>query len=181
MPQQYSVGGPSAPFMGGGGPQIAPAVSAPSVISEEDYLAGDSAYQAQVAALKGALERYQADVGLQRTNYANDYNSGLRDLGYDEANKAWNWDDTLTASGRAYQNQLNDFASRGMLQSQGFADSNNDLQRMLGQQYDQMATNKTNFLTELDRGLANFQGENVSSQQAARAEAIARRAAQYGI
>lgn len=182
----YSGGG----YGGGGGGYgggfdmggMAPVVAAPN---EEDYLAGDSSYQTQIAALKGALDRYTADSTLQRTNYTTDYGKSLRDLGYTEGLNGqpgqWNWDDVLTASGRAYQNQLNDFASRGMLQSQGYADANEGLQRQLGQQYDQMLTNKTNFMTDLDRQLANYQAENTSSQQAARAESIARRAAQYGL
>lgn len=180
----YSDGG----YGGGGGggyggfTDAAPVVTAPT---EEDYLAGDSAYQTQLAALKGALERYISDSTLQKTNYQNDYNTSLRDLGYTEglngAPGQWNWNDMTTASGKAYQNQLNDFASRGMLQSQGYADANNDLQRMLQQQYGQMSTNKNNFMTDLERQLANYKAENTSSQQSARAESIARRAAQYGL
>lgn len=176
-----SYGGPSG-YSDPGSGSLPPAVSAPS---EEDYLKGDSQYQVQFAALKAALERYNADTQLQRTNYTTDYNKSLRDLGYTEGLNggagSWNWNDQLTASGRAYQNQLNDFASRGMLQSQGYADAASDLERMLNDQYGQLSTNKTNFMTDLDRQLANYKGENTSSQAAARAEAIARRAAQYGL
>lgn len=172
----YLGGSPGAMSADMGGMQ--PMTSAPS---EEDYLAGDGSYQSQFAALKGALERYLADSDLQRTNYNTDYTSSLRDLGYDEGQKTWNWNDQLTASGKAYQNQLNDFASRGMLQSQGYADAATDLERMFNQQYQQTATNKTNFMTGLDRETANYKGENTAAQQAARAEAIARRAAQYGL
>ena len=159
-------------------PAPAPAVVVPS---EEDYLAGDSAYQTQFASLKAALERYKADQQLETSKYNTDYTTSLRDLGYDEGTKQWNWTDQLTAAGRAYQSQLNDFASRGMLQSQGYADANSDLQRLMTDQYGQMATNKTNFMTGMERALSNYKGENTSSQQAARAEAIARRAAQYGL
>lgn len=182
----YSSGG-GFPIGGGGMPGgdmggMAPAVAAPS---EEDYLAGDGSFQAQLAALKGALERYTADASLQRTNYQTDYGSSLRDLGYTEglngAPGQWNWNDQNTASGKAYQQQLNDFASRNMLQSQGYADAASDLERQLNQQYGQIATNKTNFMTDLDRQLANYSGENTSAVNAARAEAIARRAAQYGM
>lgn len=160
----------------GGGPQVAPAA-----ISEEDYLAGDSGYQTQLSALKSALERYLADSDFQRTTYTTDYGKSLRDLGYDEGTKAWNWNDKLTASGRGYQNQLDDFASRGMLQSQGYADAYQELQRMLGQQYDALSGAKTTFMTDLDNQIANYKAENTASQQAARAEALQRRAAQYGL
>lgn len=169
-------GGGMAPFSGGGG--MAPMVAPPS---EEDYLAGDGGYQTQLSALQGALQRYLADSDFQRTNYQTDYNQSLRDLGYDEGAKAWNWDDKLTASGRGYQDQLDDFGSRGMLQSSGYADAYQELQRMLGQQYDSVQGAKTNFMTDMDNQTANFKGENTANQQAARAEAINRRQAQYAL
>lgn len=170
-PGNYSGGG-------GGGGGVVPMVAAPT---DEDYLAGDAGYQTQLSALQGALQRFLADSDFQRTNYTTDYNRSLRDLGYDEGTKAWNWDDRLTASGRGYNNQLDDFASRGMLQSQGYADAFSELQRMLGQQYDALSGAKTNFMTDLDNQIANFRGENTSNQQAARAEALQRRAAQYAL
>lgn len=163
----------------GGGGDVAPPVVTPP--SEEDYLAGDSGYTTQLSALQSALQRYIADSDFQRKNYETDYGKSLRDLGYDEGKKAWNWTDQLTASGRGYQNQLNDFGARGMLQSSGYADAFNELQRMLNQQYDSLSSAKTNYMTDLDNQIANYKGENTSSQQAARAEALARRAAQYGI
>ena len=163
---------------GGGGGGMDPMISAPA---EEDYLAGDSGYQTQLSALQGALQRYLSDSDFQKTNYNTDYDTSLRDLGYDEGNKAWNWNDKLTTSGRGYNNQLDDFASRGMLQSQGYADAYQELQRMLGQQYDSLSGAKTNFLTDMDNQTANFKGENTANQQAARAEALQRRASQYGL
>jgi|TARA_R100000482_G_scaffold124710_2_gene78540 hypothetical protein len=163
---------------GGGGSAPAPVVTAPS---KEDYLAGDSGFQTQKSALLGALERYLSDVDFQRSTYTTDYGKSLRDLGYDEGQGTWNWEDPITASGRGYQNQLNDFAGRNMLQSQGYADAFNELQRMLGQQYDALSGAKTTFMTDLDNQTANYKAENTASQQAARAEALQRRAAQYGL
>lgn len=176
-------GGGGSYYSGGGGGAYDSGVAAPVVTppSEEDYLAGDSGYTTQLSALQSALQRYVADSDFQRKNYETDYGKSLRDLGYDEGKKAWNWTDQLTASGRGYQNQLNDFGARGMLQSSGYADAFNELQRMLGQQYDSLSGAKTNYMTDLDNQLANYKGENTSSQQAARAEALARRAAQYGV
>lgn len=181
-PTPVPGGGNNAYMMPGGGMGgdmgLMPAVTPPS---EEDYLAGDSGYQTQLSALQGALQRYLADSDFQRTNYMTDYNRSLRDLGYDEGTKQWNWNDKLTASGRGYQNQLDDFASRGMLQSQGYADAFQELQRMLGQQYDALSGAKTSFMTDLENQIANFKGENTAKQQAARAEALQRRAAQYAL
>lgn len=157
---------------------MAPVVTAPT---EEDYLAGDAGYQTELSALQSALQRFLADADFQRGNYQTDYNQSLRDLGYDEGSKQWNWNDKLTASGRGYQNQLDDFGARGMLQSSGYADAFNELQRLLGQQYDSLSGARTNFMTDLDNQTANFRGENTANQQAARAEALQRRAAQYAL
>lgn len=179
-PQPYvsSPGGGGGGYdMGGFGGGV-PAITAPS---EEDYLAGDSGYQTQLSALKGALQRFLADSDFQRTTYQTDYDKSLRDLGYDEGNKSWNWEDPLTASGRGYQNQLDDFASRGMLQSSGYADAFNELQRLLGQQYDAMSGARGTFMTDLDNQIANYKSESTSNQQAARAEALQRRAAQFAL
>ena len=174
-------GGVNLPYSGGGSFNdggVAPQVSAPS---EEDYLGGDAGYLAQSSALTSALQRFLADADFQRKNYDTDYNRSLRDLGYDEGKKSWNWNDKLTASGRGNQNQLDDFASRGMLQSQGYADAFQELQRMLGQQYDGMKTARGTFNTDLDNQIANYKAENTSSSQAARAEALQRRAMQFGL
>lgn len=169
----YGVGGYSAPA-----PAPAPVITPPS---EEDYLAGDSGFQTQRSALQAALQRFLADSDFQKTSYETDYNKSLRDLGYDEGNKAWNWNDNLTAAGRGYNSQLNDFGSRGMLQSSGYADAFSELQRLLGQQYDSLSGAKTNFMTDMENQIANYKGENTANEQSARAEALQRRAAQYGL
>lgn len=180
-PQSYS-GSP-----GGYGSPAPVAPPAPPVPSEADYLKGDATYQATLAALKKQLQNFTTDIGSQRKNRKLDYNRSLKDLGYVEpdpnargAGPSWNWDDTLTASGRANQNQLNDFASRGMLQSSGYADSFQDLTRSLMDQYTGIDQSNTQFNTDLDRQMSRAKDENTSASQAARAEAIMRRAAQYG-
>lgn len=186
-----SSGGGSYSTYGGdassGGSYAAAPMAAPAPPSEEDYLAGDSGYQAQVAALLKALELYKSDDTAQRTKYEGDYGDALRTLGWtpDNAGTAdideskWNWDDQNTASGRAYQGQLNDFASRGMLQSSGYARANNDLQRSFNDQLGGVNKARTDYLSQRDRDLAGYQNENTSTSQQARAEALARRAAQY--
>lgn len=178
-------GGSVAPFESARGfaPSAEPVVTDPVVKapSEEDYLKGDAGFQAQQSALAAALQRYIADDTASRSKYNVDYGNSIRDLGYNEGAKSWNWNDQLTASGRGYQNQLNDFASRGMLQSQGYADAFSELQRMLGQQYNSLSTGKTSYMNDLDAQLANYKGENTSSLQSARAEALQRRAAQYAL
>lgn len=157
--------------------------------SPEDYLKGDAAYQAQVAALAKALSDYTADDTAQRTKYETDYGEGLKSLGWtpddpktaDINEGAWNWEDQLTASGRASQNQTNDFASRGMLQSSAYAQAVNDLQRSFNDQLGTVNRARSDFLSQRDRDLAAYKNENTATGQTARAESLARRAAQYGL
>lgn len=180
----YGGGGPSL-YSGGGGPvgDMGSINVEPAIPSEEDYLAGDSSYQATLSALARQLQGFRADVDSQRSSRKLDYDKSLKDLGYRASEggpSSWNWDDVLTASGRAYQNNSNDFASRGMLQSQAYADSINNLQRSLMDQYNGIDQTNTQFNTDLDRQLTKAQEENTSATQQARAEAILRRAAQYG-
>lgn len=165
-------------FSSGGG------LPAPSAPSEADYLKGDATYQATISALAKQLQNFTTDIDTQRKNRKLDYTEALKNLGYtpgvDGAEGTWNWTDSLTASGRAYQNLLNDFAARGGLRSSGFADSQNDLTRSLNDQFKGIDTANTQFNTDLDRQLTRAKDENTAAKQAARAEAIMRRAAQYG-
>ena len=182
-PISYGGGGGG----GGGGAMAAVAPVAPP--SEEDYLAGDSGYQTQLAALKRALGDYTADDTAQRTKYNTDYSTGLKDLGWmnDDPTTAgvdesgWDWNDQNTASGRANQNQLNDFAGRGLLQSSLYATAKDNLGRSFNDQKTGLDKSKVDYLADRDRQLGAFKNDNTSSSQQARAEAIARRAASYAL
>jgi hypothetical protein len=182
----YSGGGGG----GGGGGGLDLSTLAPS---PEDYLAGDSTYQAQQAALQRALEAYQADNTRQSTSYNTDYQNGLAQLGYrpgaaqddpstpnvDESQGQWAQGDQTTAYGRSYQNQLNDFAGRGLLRSTFYNNALDDTNRQFNDQLASVNKGKTDFMDQLAQSLASYQNENQLSQQQARADAIARRAAGY--
>lgn len=170
---------------GGGGSFAAPAAPvAPAVPTEQDYLTGDATYQATIAALVKQLQNFNTDIDAQLSNRKLDYDRALGQLGWkagaDGADPTWNWSDQNTASGRAYQALLNDYASRGMIQSQVFGDAQNDLTRSLQDQYTGMNTANQQFIDDLTRQKTKATDENNTAQQSARAEAIMRRAAQYG-
>lgn len=178
------------PYDGGGGDDGGGypfgGVSTPKPPSEADYLKGDATYQATVSALAKQLQNYITDINAQRENYDLDYNNAVQQLGYitpaeEGGMGSWNWEDQLTASGRMYQQLLNDFAARGMLQSQGFASGQEDLTRQLQQQYNDLSTARQTFGSGLDNQLSAYKDDNTAASQAARAEAILRRAAQYGL
>jgi hypothetical protein len=169
-------------------------IAAPSAApSEADYLAGDSAYQAQLAALTKALSDYQADQTNQNSQYDTQYNQGLSSLGYQapapgadgsadpNAVGGWNFQDQNTSAGRSYQNQLNDFASRGELQSSGYGEALDNLTRSLNTQKGSMDTSRQGFEDNLASQLSSQQNQNTLSLQQAKADAIARRAAQYAL
>jgi hypothetical protein len=189
-------GGGSYDFapMGGGGMGGGQALSAPAPqMSEADWLAGDQSYIRQMAALKAAMENFTADQGAQTTRYNTDFNTGLSQLGFSGRPDAagsdpftteggmWNETDQNTASGRAFSNQLNDFASRGVLQSSLFGKARNDLQRSLNDQLNSVVSGRTNFLDDLMRQKTAYQQENESAGRSAREEALARMAASIGI
>lgn len=197
-PVSYSGGGGGGSYGGGtydtgygGGGQ---ALSAPAPqMSEADWLAGDQSYIRQMAALKAAMDNFVADQGAQTTRYNTDFNTGLAQLGFSGRPDAagadpftteggmWNETDQNTASGRAFSNQLNDYASRGVLQSSLFGKARNDLQRSLNDQLNSVVSGRTNFLDDLMRQKTAYQQENESAGRSAREEALARMAASIGI
>lgn len=176
------------PFGGGGG-YVDPGIGIPGAgMSGEDWLVGDKVYQAQLLALKEALENYEADNTSQRSKYETQYGDAMKNLGWgvpdntatvgiDESNpNDWNWQDQTTAAGRANTSQMNDFASRGLLQSSLFAAARSNLLRSLLDQKTSMDTSRQNFLDESDSDLRNYQSQNKNAQQQAQAEALQRRA-----
>lgn len=190
----FAAPAPSAQSFADSAPAASAAPAAPAAPSEADYLAGDSAYQAQLAALTKALSDYQSDQTNQRSQYDTQYNQGLASLGYqapgagpdgipnteDDAGP-WNFQDLNTSAGRSYDNQLNDFASRGELQSSGYAQALDNLTRSLDTQKGSMDTARQGFGDNLTSQLAQQQNQNTLSSQQARADAIARRAQQYAL
>lgn len=192
QPVPAPVAPKASTFIGGGGggiaaPVASAALAAPAM-SEEDYLASgaDSAYTAQMAALQKALENQQADITAQQGKYNVDYGDSLKNLGWiqddpttpDVNEGAWNFKDTATAAGRGFQNQQNDFAGRGLLQSSLYGEANDNLTRSLNDQLGGINTGKQNFMDDLTRQQNAFTADNGLSMQQAKAEAIARRASQ---
>jgi len=161
-----------------------------AVPTDESWLSGDSAYQAQLAALQRALFDSTADYTAQGTKYNTDYNDSLKGLGWMQALQddpttqgvnestpgGWNFQDQNTAAGRAFTGQQNDFASRGLLQSSLYGTAQDNLTRSLNDQLGSVNAGRQTFLDDLTRQQASGQNENALAQQQARAEALARRA-----
>jgi len=158
--------------------------------NDDDWLAGDSSYQAQLAALQRALADSEADYTAQSTKYDTDYNDSLKNLGWLKAMQddpatadvdettpgGWNFQDQNTSAGRAFSGQQNDFASRGLLQSSLYGTAQDNLTRSLNDQLGSVNTGRQTFMDDVTRQRASGQNQNQLSQQQARAEALARRA-----
>lgn len=187
----FSSGGGGSYGGGGGSYAAAASTPAPPPMDPNAWLnaGADQAYQAQMAALQKALSDYQADNTHQKDQYTTDFTKSLGQLGWtpgatnanDVNGGQWNFTDQNTASGKAYQNQLNDFASRGLLQSSLYGQANNDLLRSLTDQLSGLETSKSNFMTNLAQQLSAYQNQNTASQQQAKADALARYSAQFGV
>lgn len=179
--RSYSGGG----GYGGGGGGVGSLSVQSAIPSESDYLKGDATYQATISALAKQLANFNTDIDTQLSNRKVDYDKALQQLGYIMPAKGategtWNFEDQMTAAGRAYQAMLNDFASRGMIQSSGYGEAQNDLTRTLNEQFKGLETSNKQFIDDMGRQKTKAADENTAAQQAARAEAILRRAAQYG-
>lgn len=187
------------------GPYTSSPVADTSGMSDEDYLGADAMFQAQKNALQTALDAYLADSAAQRQTYNTNYGESLRKLGFTgdkglldkakwdatdqrfEVDNApvqgfgWNETDNLTASGRGFENALNDFASRGMLQSSAYGRARNDLMRNLNEQLASTASAKQTAMGEFDRNEAAKKQEKQMSEAQAAQETLARVKAAYGI
>lgn len=186
-PISYSGGG------GGGSYGSFAAPAPPPPPSKEDWIASDAGYKAQRDALAKALADYQANYDAEIKQYDVDYEKGIRNLGWDftklddpmttenEGVGTWNLTDMTRSSGRSYQNQLNDFASRNLLQSTLYAQAVADLMRSLDEQLGNVNTARSNFRNDKSRALTAYRTDNESQGNLAYADAASRYAALFGV
>lgn len=156
----YSAGGMGGLMSSGTG------TLAPAMPTDAEWQAGDTSYQAQLAALQKALDDYKAQDGQARTAYETDY-------GVNTANLA-------RAKAEGLAGQENDFASRGMINSGLFGQARGDMEADYGRRGDEMTRGRTNWLNGRETALGNFEAEQNLTKQQALQDSLARRAVQYG-
>lgn len=139
------------------------AAPAPSI---EAFLGSDASYQAQVAALNKALADYQAQMGTQQNQYNTNYASNIAQLGQDRT--------------VGLADQQNDYTGRGLLHSGLYGKAAGDLNTQFDTRQSDLARARADFLANLGLDFNNFRSEQNLTQQKAKQDAIARRAAQYG-
>lgn len=140
---------------------------APTMPSVDEWLSGDSTYQSQLAALAKALTDYQAQMGQQKTQYGVDYGAKVNELGL--------------ARGNALKDLENDFASRGLRQSGLYFDNQTEMNGQYDRRQSDLDRAKTDYEANLATAFSNFQTEQNLTSQRAREDALAKRAAQFGM
>lgn len=139
----------------------------PPVPSIKEFLAGDSAYKSQQDAIAKALADYTAQYQTQLENYTIGHKSRLGDLGI--------------ARERGAEDLENDFAGRGLLRSGLYADELGKFNSDFDRQASDLEAALAEYTSNLSTGKQNFTTEQQLARQRAEQEAIARRAAQYGL
>lgn len=175
---------PPAPTYSGPTYYSAPAPPAPPPpprLTDDEWLAKDSKYNAALAALEQKFKDFQTENTASREKGTLDYENALRDLGWikpgDKGGEgSWNDKDRTTAYGNAFQTQIGDFASRGLLQSTLYDQANTDLLANFNKQRTGLDTTHSNFLEDLARALAQAKTDKQLGRDQARVDALARRA-----
>lgn len=188
--QPATVDSGSPPPSGGGYSQ-APAAPPPVPTSADALNTPD--YMAAVAALRNASELFSADQASAKNRFNVDYENAVRNLGWiPDAAGGGKWDEgdlfatqgKQTASGQAFSGQLNDFASRGLLQSGLFAAQRNALQNEMSDRLKSQEQTRTRFTEDLATKERNFQAEQerarMDALNAAKQNLMSQYLAQYG-
>ena len=126
----YSGGALAANSAGnyGGAPMPAPSIDDPN------WEPTDSAYIAEAAGINSDTQSLLDELKRQRGMYELDWKTALRNLGYDQGAGRWDRGNRLGAYGQAINNQTNDFASRGLMNSSLYANALADLEGSFTQQ-----------------------------------------------
>lgn len=131
------------------------------------WLAGDDTYQQQLADFMRTRQDYQANYQRQYGQVNQDYYDTQR---------------SLLRQGRQDRiDQQNDFAGRGILRSGVFAKALGDYNTQFNQRMDSLIRGRTNQLGDLDAQRQSFLRQVQEELNAAKQDAIRRRAAQLGI
>lgn len=173
-----STGAVSAQYSSPSSPDQSMFNAAPQM-SQDEWLAQDSGFLDEQNAANQNYEQLLAQLAQQRSNYELDQNNTKRNLGWNGS--GWNQEDRLTAYGNAFQNQQNDFASRGMMDSSLYTQANSDLDRGFNQQLSDLVSQFSQFEAGQNTDTAAAASAKQQAIAAAQRQAIQRYAATQGI
>jgi hypothetical protein len=168
-----SMGGPSGggpPIPGSGNSAPSPGLNIPrppKAPGLDAYLKSDAAYQNQLRTFAQALAEFQAGQTRTTAQDNTSWQGATRQLG-DQRTKD-------------LAGIMNDFASRGMLKSGLYGQNLADYARTYNNNLNDLNTGHSNALRDLSLANTNFQKDQAIQEAQARADAAARRAAQFGL
>jgi hypothetical protein len=140
------------------------------------------------------MDLFRSEQESNKSRYNVDYGKSVENLGWiaDPSGTGGKWDQgelltsqgKETASGRAFSNQLNDFASRGLLQSGLFSAQRNALQNEMSDRLASTEQSRARFLEDLTGRERTFQAEQerarMDALNAAKQNLMGQYLAQYG-
>jgi hypothetical protein len=116
--------------------------------------------------MRKAYADFLASQQNDQTQYQNQYGLNVKSLGDDRT--------------EGFDNLLNDYAGRGLLNSGVYGKAYSDLQTDYDARQTQLDTQRQGYLQDLSTNLSNFKGDQSTATTSAKQEALARRAAKYG-
>jgi hypothetical protein len=157
--------GSSGGSSGGGGFGSAGAgLKIPSLAA---YLGGDAAYQGILSGGKRSLADFLSDLGRRRGEATTQFNQTSASMERDRVQQL--------------EDLRNEFASRGLIQSGLYGQEQGRFQQQFTDQSNALKQQQASLMADLMSQQTNYQREQGLSLQAAKQEALARRAAKYNI
>lgn len=145
-----------------------PPVTGPGPVPDiNSYLGGDSSYQDQLKQFANALALFNADLTRRRGGLETDYAS---------SQKAMNDQKLIDLN-----NLEADYGARGILRSGLYGKAVGDYNNEFNTRMTDLSNKEQDALAGLDQENARFTSQQQLQQEAAKQDAIRRRAAQYGI
>lgn len=149
------------------GRSVASAVRRPAAPSLSSYLGGDSAYQNAVRGQGRTLQDYLSELGRRRGEAGTQFNLTKGSMERDRTQQL--------------ADLQNEFASRGLIQSGLYGQEQGRFQQQFTDQFNALNTQQTGLLADLMGQEKNYRRENDLALEAAKQEALQRRAAKYNI
>lgn len=173
---------------GGGSVSTPAATPAPAAPDFDSFLKSYGPYLSQIASFAKSLADYTTSENNQKAQYDAQYNQGLKNLGWDAAQKGWIKDSDPrfleTAFGNSTNSNDNSFAARGLLQSSAFQQAAQNLLDQFNTQKSQADTADQNNATNVNQAISaynNQYGTKGTQTQQARSNAAQAYASQYGV
>lgn len=156
-----SGGGGYSGGSGGGG------YSAPKPPSLAAYLKTDSAYQGSIRGGKRSLADFLGDIGRRRGEAGTQFTQTTASMERDRVQQLADLRD--------------EFASRGLIQSGLYGQEEGNFQKKFTEQSTALQQQQAALLADLLSQEKNYRRENDNASEAAKQDALQRRAAKYGI